>query len=240
MSIKKLARSFLNFLHIDLNKGLEYDRLTKDVLKKVIRHDSHCIDVGCHEGEILDIMLSLAPDGNHVGFEPIPEMYLALKNNYASRATIYGYALSDSKGTATFQVVKNAPAYSGLQRRNYNIPDPQIQEITVEVTTLDAIIPPTTKIALLKIDVEGGELAVMKGGHHLLLRDKPVLIFECGLGASDYYGTQPEEVYRYLNADIGLNIATLRMYLQGKQSLTLKEFSHLYATNKEYYFVAFP
>ncbi|MFN8361297.1 MAG: FkbM family methyltransferase [Candidatus Kapaibacterium sp.] len=240
MQVKKIIRTLLNVLHLDLNKGLEYDRLTKVILQKVIRQDSNCIDVGCHVGEILDIMLNQSPRGSHFGFEPIPSFYTALHNTYKNRATIYPYALSDSDGMTTFQFVKNAPAFSGIQKRQYAVSTPEIEEITVEMKKLDDVIPADIPITLIKIDVEGAEFPVLKGARNLLLRNKPTIIFECGLGASDFYGTKPESVYNFLTTDIGLKISTLRMYLNSKMSLSEHEFCDLYLTNKEYYFVAYP
>ena len=52
MNIKNIIRGALNLLHIDLTKNLEYDRLTNAIMKKVLKVDSNCVDVGCHKGEI--------------------------------------------------------------------------------------------------------------------------------------------------------------------------------------------
>lgn len=37
MNYKNITRSLLNFLHLDLTKNLKYDRLTKLIMKKVIK-----------------------------------------------------------------------------------------------------------------------------------------------------------------------------------------------------------
>ena len=105
---------------------------------------------------------------------------------------------------------------------------------------MDSIIPASTKISLIKIDVEGAELGVLKGAKNLLQRDKPIVIFECGMGASDYYGTQPEDVFRFLNNEAGLKISLLQNWLHNKQPLTVEEFVVTYRDNREYYFIAHP
>lgn len=71
MSIKNILREILLFLRIDLTKNLKYDRLTKQIMKKYIQPNYHCVDIGCHKGEILDLMLKYAPLGKHYAFEPI-------------------------------------------------------------------------------------------------------------------------------------------------------------------------
>lgn len=239
MGIKNSLRTLLNFLHLDVTKNLEYDRLTKAIMKKVIRPGFNCIDIGCHKGEMLDYMLHYAPEGKHYGFEPIPYLYEQLEKKYREKATILPYALSDKTGESTFQLVKNAPAYSGINKRKYDIANPEIEEICVTLQTLDNIIPEGLQIDFIKIDVEGGEFDVLKGGEGLLRKNKPFLIFEFGMGASDYYGTKPVDLYNFL-AGTGLNIFTLKSFIKQKPSLTAKEFETLYKTNKEYYFVACP
>jgi FkbM family methyltransferase len=235
-----IIRSLLNFLHLDLTKNLEYDRLTKSIMKSSIGQQSNCIDVGCHKGEILEVIISLSPKGKHFAFEPIPVLFQQLELKYKGKATIYPYALSDANGTSTFQFVKNAPAYSGIQKRKYNTATPDIEQINVEIKTLDSLLPADTRIDLIKIDVEGGEYGVLKGGLQLLKRWKPIVIFESGLGASDYYGTKPDELYRFLTADAGLVISTLKSYIKQGPSLTQKEFEMHFNNNTEYYYVAHP
>lgn len=238
MSIKNAIRLTLNFLHLDITKNLEYDRLTKAIMKKVIKPNSNCIDVGCHKGEILDEILQLAPNGKHFGFEPIPGLYNNLKNKYDDKATIYPYALADTNGKSTFQFVKNAPAYSGLKKRRYDTDTPDIEEIEVEIKVLEELIPDSLKIHFVKIDVEGAEFGVLKGAKQLLKRDKPVIVFECGMGASDYYGTKPADVFSFMTNEIGLSVSTLKSFINNRKSLTAEEFTDFFNNNKEYYFIA--
>lgn len=238
MGIKNTIRLTLNFLHLDITKNLEYDRLTKQIMKRVIQSDSNCIDVGCHKGEILDEILKYSPNAIHFGFEPIPSLYSELKKRYSGKATILAYALSSEEGNSTFQFVKNAPAYSGIKRRNYNVENPDIEEIQVKLNTLDNVIPKGLKIDFIKIDVEGGEFGVLKGGVDLLKKNKPTIVFECGLGASNFYDTTPLEVYNYLTEEIGLKVSLLKSYIKGSSSLSLATFEEVYNTSKEYYFIA--
>ncbi len=238
MGLKNAIRLSLNFLHLDLTKNLEYDRLTKSIMKREIKVDSNCIDVGCHKGEILENILKYSPKGTHFGFEPIPMLFKQLKKKYNNKATILADALSDKEGSSTFQFVKNAPAYSGIKKRKYDLVNPEIQEINVSLNTLDKVIPEGLKIDFIKIDVEGGEFDVLKGGKELLIKNKPTIVFECGLGASNFYDTKPTEVFNYLSNEIGLKISLLKSFLNMKPSLSLVEFEELYKANKEYYFIA--
>jgi FkbM family methyltransferase len=56
-------------------------------------------------------------------------------------------------------------------------PDDKLFE-RVEVTTLDVEIPNPSGLWVMLIDVEGGELAVMRGGRAFLQTARPLIIFE--------------------------------------------------------------
>jgi FkbM family methyltransferase len=238
--LKSILRKFLIFIHLDLTKNLKYDRLTLRIFKKYVKSHFNCIDIGSHKGEILDLMLKYANNGTHYAFEPIPSLFDELTTKYKEKATIFPYALADSSGKTTFQFVKNAPAYSGLQRRRYDIANPDILEIEVEKRTLDEIISHNNPIHFIKIDVEGGEFGVLKGGRNILEINKPMILFECGKGASDYYGIAPSDIFLYLTENIGLEIYTLSSFIKKKKALTQQEFINYFNTNREYYFIAGP
>jgi FkbM family methyltransferase len=235
--IKDTIRKGLNALHLDLTSNLKYDRLTKEVIAKALDKNSNAIDVGCHKGEILDLILKYAPSGKHFAFEPIPDFYEALKVKYEGRSEIFPYALSDEAGKTTFNYVRNAPAYSGIKKRAYAVEVPDVEELNVQVETLDHIIPSGVKIDFIKIDVEGGEFGVLKGAKKLLMQSRPLLIFECGLGASEFYGTKPDDLVDYMN-ELNYGIFSLKNWLDKKNSYSKSEFIDCFNNNKEYYFVA--
>ena len=238
MSLKTLIKQVLNFLHLDLTKNLTYDRLTKKIIKKFIQKSHNCVDVGCHKGEILIQLIKQAPNGKHYAFEPIPYLYQNLKEQFNDKATILPYAVSNLNGDTLFQLVKNAPAYSGIRKRKYEIQNPNIEEIIVEKRTLDSIIPENEIINFIKIDVEGGEFDVLKGAENLLKKHKPIILFECGKGASDHYDTSPNDLFDFLNKEIGLEIYTLQSFIKEQKSLSKSEFEHYFETSTEYYFIA--
>ncbi|MFT6717598.1 MAG: FkbM family methyltransferase [Saprospiraceae bacterium] len=235
--MKDTIKAILHFFKLDLTKNIQYDRLTNLILKQVIKQDSNCIDIGCHKGEILEVMMKHSPNGSHFAFEPIPSFFDNLKQKFDDKCIIYPYALSDEEGEATFNFVKNAPAYSGLNKRKYAIENPEIEEINVTLKKLDDLIPADKKISLIKIDVEGAEYKVLQGAKELITRDKPVVIFECGLGASDFYGTDPKEVFEFFES-CGLKLSLLKSWINKRSPLTLDQFKAVYKTNEEYYFIA--
>lgn len=225
-------------LRLDLTQNLKYDRLTKKILQRSVKEGDNCIDIGCHKGEILDLFLRFAPRGLHYAFEPIPYLNERLKVRYQDRVKIYSCALSDSNGETSFQLVKNAPAYSGIKKRRYDISDPEIEEIVVEMKTLDEVVGVDEKIHFIKIDVEGGEFGVLKGARRLLEKNKPMLLFECGKGASEYYNTTPSMLFEFITNEVGMSIRTLESFLKDSSPMTDADFQHFFDSGDEYYFVA--
>lgn len=239
MPFKNLIKDCLFFLHLDVTKNLKYDRLTKKVMKKIITPNSNCIDIGCHKGEILEDIIALSTKGQHFAFEPIPSLYDELLSKFPN-VNVFPFALANEDKIATFNYVKNAPEYSGIKKRKYAIENPEIEEIKVQIKKLDDIIYPQVKIDFIKLDVEGAELDVLKGAKELLINNKPHIVFEFGLGASDFYDTKPHDIYSLLVNDIGLKISTLDFWLKKRHSLSETDFVNCFNQSLDYYFIAHP
>lgn len=240
--IKDLIRKTLITLHLDLTQNLRYDRLTDKIMVSHLRPQSNCVDVGCHKGEILERMLHCSPQGHHYAFEPLPDMYRSLQERFGDKASIFPYALADTSGDKiTFNLVANAPAYSGLRQRSYDdLPEARVEQIEVDVRRLDDVVPEGTQIDFIKIDVEGGDYNVLRGASRIIGESKPLIIFEFGLGGADHYGVTPADLFALMAGQYGYNLYTLDSYLKRRPPLTEETLTHLYTTAKEYYFVAAP
>jgi len=236
--IKSAVRQLLVNLHLPLTRNLKYDILTKKILQRELQSGSNCIDVGAHKGEILDLFLEYAPSGKHSAFEPIPQLFASLQKSYKQSVQVFPFALSNRTGSMLFNVVVDDPAYSGLQRRSYKSENPTIESIEVDVRMLDDVMKECNHtIHLIKIDVEGGELDVLKGATRILTADKPLLIFEFGKGASEYYGTMPHHMHELLQSH-NYELRTLTNYWLNKAPLTTEELKTVYEKGSDYYFVA--
>lgn len=211
------------------------------IMQKVLKNDSNCIDIGCHKGEIMDKILELAANGQHYGFEPLPDFYNNLLAKYKARKniSILPYALSNEAGETEFVYVKSNPAYSGIRQRKFDRAHEDLQKIKVEKAKLGEIVPADMPIHLIKIDVEGGEYGVLQGAEEILRKWQPYIIFEHGLGAADCYNTKPEMIFDLL-LSYGLNISNLDQYLLEKASLTKSEFCAQFQQGVHYYFIAHP
>jgi len=235
---KDAVRKLFNFLHLDFSLNLKYDRLTKAVIKKVLSKDSIGVDVGCHKGEIFELMVKYGNQKGHYAFEPIPYYYSLLNSKFGKDHNIFPYALADKSGGAIFNYVHNAPAYSGLKERKYDTANPNIEKIEVIIKQLDEVIPENVNISLIKIDVEGAEYGVLLGGKTTIERCKPVILFEFGLGASDVYETSPKMIFEYFS-NLGYQIYLLDQWLNKTSTgLGLEQFETIYHNKKEFFFLA--
>jgi FkbM family methyltransferase len=189
-------------------RELRDDHGLRVVLASVLRTDSNAVDVGANEGDVLESILSLAPSGRHIAFEPIPELHERLTARFPD-VDVRCAAVSDSAGTAEFTKVLDAPAYSGLRRREDLPPEVQrVERVTVRTERLDDVLADRPPPTLVKIDVEGAELGVMQGALDTLERHRPHVVFEHGAGGADLYGTHPTQVFDLLEG-VGLRIFDL-------------------------------
>ncbi len=212
------------------------DFQTFDLIKR-LPANANCIDVGAHKAMILKRILRQFPDGKHFAFEPIPVLYKKLQRKFGKKVEIHNVALSNKKGIADFFVCPDRPAISGLKKRNISS-SVRIEKVQVQTDRLDDIIPYDIRIHLIKIDVEGAELMVLKGAVQMLKRYKPIVLFECGMGGSNFYDTTPEQVWNFFTT-IGYQVSLLEYFLWGKDSLSLEEFIGQYEKGYNYFFVAY-
>lgn len=216
-----------------------YDAQTLEVMRKVLKSDSNCIDVGAHNGDILRHMIEMAPVGAHHAFEALPHLAAGLREKFPG-AAVHDVAVGDKSGQAEFQYVENDPAYSGLRRRIYDRPDPRISTIQVKVVTLDEAIPAEKSIAFVKIDIEGGEYHALKGATQIICKWHPVIVFEAGSKSTGQYGISPGDLFALVTRTFGYDLSTMRCWLDRTSPYTLEQFCQNWETGPDFYFIATP
>jgi FkbM family methyltransferase len=219
------------------SQNVKYDRELVQVMRRSLREDSNCIDVGCYRGDLLREMVKLAPQGSHLAFEPVPENFEHLTRTFPG-ARVLNMALSDKVGEATFNVVVGRTARSGLRKVEYPDPRQEIREVKVHVDTLDNVVG-AKHVDFIKVDVEGAELRVLRGGREVIRRNRPMLVFEHGYGAR-HFGDEPEDVFDLLAGELGFAVSLMERWLQGAAPMVRDEFCwHVYQ-NLDFCFVAYP
>jgi FkbM family methyltransferase len=232
-------KSLLKKLPVPLSKNHRYDLLTKKIIQQYCTKASNCVDVGAHRGDVLQLFLKYAPEGKHYAFEPLPHLHTFLKKKYSGRnCSIYNIAIANYKALVPFNYVISNPAYSGLKKRKYDKKGETDTTIEVQTDTLDNLIPDSTAILFIKIDVEGGELDVLKGATRILSNNHPIIVFEFGIGGSDVYGATPDALHSFFES-FQYRVFLLEDFINKRQPLTLEELKKQFYSKLNYYFVAY-
>lgn len=203
------------------------------ILPFLLRHDSNCIDIGANLGEMLEIFLRQCPAGRHIAFEPLPHHAQMLRQRFPA-ATIHQLALSDSSGETSFFHTLGDDAYSGLKRTEDGPRITGVQELKVKLARLDDMIPPEYRADLVKIDVEGAELAVLRGARQTLARCRPTIVFEFQKERAESYGDSPGTYFELLVGELGYAL----FQVDGTGPLSLAQFQDVFESGECFNFVA--
>lgn len=189
--------------------GLKHeDRDIAAIIRGHLRPGDNAIDVGCHYGSVLAHMVRASPSGRHLAFEAMADKVAFLRRKFRD-VDVYQAAVSDRAGTAAFHVGRE-DGFSGL------VPslDTPTHEIAVETVTLDDVVPADRPIALVKVDVEGAELRVLRGATALIECCRPLLVLELGPGAYELPGETPGDVHDHLGS-LGYELRSVAGYRAG-------------------------
>jgi FkbM family methyltransferase len=141
------------------------------------------VDVGCNKGSYLYWLSRAVPRGRVIAFEPQPLLATYLKKVTAAtglgNVRVEASGVSDKPGRLTLYIPgeSDSPAASFEQ---VVARSEQCRAVDVPVVTLDEYFAALEgRIGAIKIDVEGHELAVLRGAAGVLARHKPVVVLEC-------------------------------------------------------------
>ena len=152
-----------------------------DVIRRHIRAGDIVCDIGANKGSFILWLSHWCAGGRVVAFEPQPEFArrlaevcraVGLHNVRVEAKAVY----SHSGDQELFVPAGHSPGASlthkAAEATNFTA-------LSVPVVALDDYFDAIDKITLLKIDVEGAELGLLKGAERILRQHAPLLVFEC-------------------------------------------------------------
>lgn len=149
-----------------------------ELIQKRVRPGDVCFDIGGNVGAVtLPLADAVGPAGSVHTFEPEPRNFVRLSNNLAlnpsiqRQVTLNQLGLSDEAGALYWSEDPGNPGNGTLGATG---------EQEIRVTTLDAYCEEMSvaRIDFMKVDVEGMELQVFRGGEKSLRTFRPAIYFE--------------------------------------------------------------
>jgi FkbM family methyltransferase len=188
--------------------ALASGNLELSVQEALVRHlepGAVMYDIGANLGFFsLVAARLLGPDGRVYAFEPAPDNAAAITRNAGlnqlENIDVIPRAVSSRAGTARLQVVDDQ-SWSRLEEFGEH-PDTE-RVLEVPTVTIDALVqsgelPPP---ALVKIDVEGAELAVLEGMAATIERHRPAIVCELHDTHEGFVAVMAAHSYRVVNLE---------------------------------------
>lgn len=168
-----------------------YDwKLVRFFYQRMLEYDVPVIlDIGASTGSFC-LLAAFHPGARIVAFEPNPAAFDILKANVAlngleNRVGVWNRALSDTNGKAILKLAADV-RYAG--HVTLGKPKTYLSEQSVEVNTCTLDSWGIDCIDLIKLDVEGMEVAVINGGRKLIKAHHPEIVFEFNKQAASQTG----------------------------------------------------
>ena len=153
------------------------------------------IDVGAHKGEFLEKMLKIEKVNSFYAFEPQKDIFNSLSKKFSknNKITLLNYAVDKEITNKKLQInklsmtsslaeVNEESFYHKLKNFLTGSKSNFIDEYEVQTNTVDNVFKDVSlRKTLLKIDVEGFEMNVIKGSQ-MKLKEIPYIIMENQFG----------------------------------------------------------
>lgn len=199
----------------------------KYLIEALGRSEIVVFDVGGNIGQSIDKYREIFPICSVYSFEPNPKSFALLRERFEAESDVWCelLALGAAKCTASFYAT-NYPEASSLLKpeefvskrstlRNYDF---ELMEVSVDTLDLVAQRLNIQSIDILKVDVQGTELEVLRGAQMLLQEARIDIIYSEVLFAENYagqcdfgdiwnylkqFGYVVWDVYPFLHTDLG-------------------------------------
>ena len=232
-ALGRLATSVRNFFEVIRTPRLALgtvvnDQLASTLMARLCQEGETFVDVGAHIGSVIAEVKYRCPTARIFAFEAIPEKSQHLTLKFPD-VRVHSCALADAEGMTAFYIDIKDSGFSSLAA---GIGDKQ--EIQVKKRRLDDVLA-DTHVDMIKIDVEGAELGVLRGGEDLVNRCQPIIMFESGPG--DVLGFTKEKMFRWFaDRDYGLFAPNRIAHTGGPMTLEGFLDSHEYPRRTTNYF----
>lgn len=210
------------------------DQMATFLVTKLCNSNKVFLDIGSHIGSIISEVFDFDSRIKIIAVEAIPDKVKKLRLKFPF-VQIYDCALGESEKEVTFYINTLQSGYSSLGKSLDN-DNQNLSEIKVKLRKLDNIIS-SELIDVMKIDVEGAELGVLRGARRVIMDNRPIIMFESGPSKNDGLGYKKEDIW-YFFEDLDYELIIPNRMAHNGPSLTLEGFieSHDYPRRTTNYF----
>ncbi len=176
--LKDCAPHFWHFAKYQQYKLTSIGEPEIHAIYRLATENKIALDVGVHLGFYSRHLATYC--SRVIGFEPNPASAALACKSLPRNVHIENVALSDTNGKAILRIpktgAKGAEEALGTLEKANTLAGVEFDEVEVKTARLDDYeLPP---VGVIKIDVEGHEEAVLRGGSELLRRDRPACMIE--------------------------------------------------------------
>jgi len=157
------------------------------------------VDIGARKGHWYKNLTKTFGNNTAYLFEPTPNIADWLKRKYTN-VNVEQCALSNENGKLEFHIDLEKGGWSGLKKQRS---EGKYETIFVDVKTLDDY--NLSNVGLIKIDVEGAELRTLQGAKNTIVKNKPIIYFECADVHLENYEYDANDIFDFfesINYDI--------------------------------------
>lgn len=195
----------------------EYEPVLTEVVHRVVRSGDICLDIGANFGWYSTLLSEICgPNGVVHAFEPVPETFRLLETNVASAR--YQNIFLNNFGLGDFNGNTELHLFNDLGSGHSSISDhgrSDTIKVPVSIRRFDDFVADAClggEVVFLKADIEGAELAFLRGAESLFKQERPpIILMEMALEQAAAFGYKPNDLiefirrrrpYRFFAADL--------------------------------------
>jgi FkbM family methyltransferase len=163
-------------------------------LRPYLRRSMLCLDVGANRGQSIDALRMINRDVRVLAFEPQPRLFRRLTQRFPASwaTTVFPFGVADRPGRTTMWVPSyNGCRFDGLASttdertatewlsysiRRFDPAKVSVEAYEIEIVRLDDVV--SEPVGFIKLDIQGGELAALRGARRILTDDRPIVMLE--------------------------------------------------------------
>ena len=212
LGLRDTARVRLNGLRVDIDlldarSTWVMDELLDPppearILQSLLGAGDTFLDIGANHGSYSLMAAPAVKEGRVLAFEPHPRLAELLRGSFAANrfrnAEVFDVACADRNGEATLYVPRTMSGIGGLYesfsggngRLRFNVPVRRLDDILAGQTLPGTVV--------MKLDVEGSEMAVLRGARELIRKHRPLILLELNPASARAAGYSVEDLLQFL------------------------------------------